>query len=75
MLDALLRLREAAPRVAAFARDARDATRLATDLFDRVVVLAERLDGSPSKEAERAAENVIPMRQDARGVWTATRNR
>lgn len=73
MLETLARLRASAPQIAAFARDARDAARLATDLLDRVAGLAERLDGAAPRDVK--PENVIPLHQDARGVWTATRSR
>jgi hypothetical protein len=45
MLRHLQQLRESAPAVASFAREATATARAAGDLFERLATLAERLDG------------------------------
>jgi hypothetical protein len=45
MIRHLQQLRESAPAVASFAREATATARAAGDLFERLATLAERLDG------------------------------
>ena len=64
MIRHLQQLRESAPAVASFAREATATARAAGDLFERLATLAERLDGRGAPPAK------VKFVRGADGVFT-----